>query len=424
MADKKVSELSAITNLSGDDLLLVVNDPSGTPTSNKVTLANLFANVVPNVVYKGNVTHSGAEVNVYSGQLNITANTIFSGRVVYNGIYEFSGVQILSNNVIFNGDLIANSGAEVRGGKLNLTNAEIRVNGKVVVGEDGSLHANNTIGAGDISDDMLAQDYIETAAANLLINDRIQVANAHALLTPYIEVSNADAKFATKENSLLTGTTSLIGGNVSISQSGQNIELVAESNLHISTPDNTKGLYLNFEEVAAQNRLTANQIILSSNVGIIMTNIQANDFFTSNASIEGIPAGAILYTNNQLIIATDSNTLKRADLYQDIRPNITFTFQPNISANAWVVFGGGISGEENPTLTLYRGFTYHFKERFAEGHNIIIRNEYGGTSFSNGVYSNTITQGLYFEVPQKQVANLYYECTIHPQNMRGVLVIK
>ena len=61
MADKKVTELSAITNLSGDDLLLVVNDPSGTPTSNKVTVTNLFANVVPNVVHKGTVTNRASQ---------------------------------------------------------------------------------------------------------------------------------------------------------------------------------------------------------------------------------------------------------------------------------------------------------------------------------------------------------------------------
>jgi len=42
MADKKVSALSAITNLSQDDLLLVVDDPAGTPTSKKVTVGNLF----------------------------------------------------------------------------------------------------------------------------------------------------------------------------------------------------------------------------------------------------------------------------------------------------------------------------------------------------------------------------------------------
>jgi hypothetical protein len=209
-----------------------------------------------------------------------------------------------------------------------------------------------------------------------------------------------------------------------VAQSGDDVEVSTSTNLHISTSDETKGLFLNFEDVTAQNRLTANQIVLGSNVGIIFTNQQANDFFTSNASVEGIPQGGFLYTNNSLIIATDSNTLKRVDLYQDINPNVTIRFQPNLTANAWVVIGGGAQGEENATLTLYKGFTYHFKEEFVNGHDIRIVNEYGGTAYSNGIFSNTNTQGLYFEVPQRQQANLYYECTTHPLHMRGVLVIK
>jgi hypothetical protein len=41
MADKKVTALDAVTTVAADDLLLIVDDPSGTPTSKKVTAANL-----------------------------------------------------------------------------------------------------------------------------------------------------------------------------------------------------------------------------------------------------------------------------------------------------------------------------------------------------------------------------------------------
>jgi hypothetical protein len=41
MADKKVTALDALTTVTADDLLLIVDDPSGTPTSKKVTAANL-----------------------------------------------------------------------------------------------------------------------------------------------------------------------------------------------------------------------------------------------------------------------------------------------------------------------------------------------------------------------------------------------
>lgn len=41
MADKKVTALDALASVSADDLFLVVDDPAGTPTSKKVTAANL-----------------------------------------------------------------------------------------------------------------------------------------------------------------------------------------------------------------------------------------------------------------------------------------------------------------------------------------------------------------------------------------------
>jgi hypothetical protein len=41
MADKKITQLDALASVTADDVFLVVDDPSGTPTSKKVTAANL-----------------------------------------------------------------------------------------------------------------------------------------------------------------------------------------------------------------------------------------------------------------------------------------------------------------------------------------------------------------------------------------------
>jgi hypothetical protein len=40
MADSKITALTADTSPSSDDLIVTVNDPSGTPANRKVTLAN------------------------------------------------------------------------------------------------------------------------------------------------------------------------------------------------------------------------------------------------------------------------------------------------------------------------------------------------------------------------------------------------
>jgi hypothetical protein len=45
MADKKITQLDAVTSVTSDDLFLIVDDPSGTPTSKKVTASNLAASI-------------------------------------------------------------------------------------------------------------------------------------------------------------------------------------------------------------------------------------------------------------------------------------------------------------------------------------------------------------------------------------------
>lgn len=55
----KISELNAITSVANTDLLMVVHDPSGLPSTNKVTLSN-FAGSITNLIGYANSTSSGA----------------------------------------------------------------------------------------------------------------------------------------------------------------------------------------------------------------------------------------------------------------------------------------------------------------------------------------------------------------------------
>jgi len=80
MADKKITQLTAITSISGDDLLLVVNDPSGTPASRKVTVTNFFGTVAPDTVHNGSVTFN-ANTTFSGNKSTVSANTTFSGNL-------------------------------------------------------------------------------------------------------------------------------------------------------------------------------------------------------------------------------------------------------------------------------------------------------------------------------------------------------
>lgn len=54
----KISELTAITSLTADDLIMVVNDPNGSPSTNKITVSNLFGNVRVSATFANTTTFS------------------------------------------------------------------------------------------------------------------------------------------------------------------------------------------------------------------------------------------------------------------------------------------------------------------------------------------------------------------------------
>jgi hypothetical protein len=78
MADKalKISELTALTSISGGDLLVIVDDPTGTPTTKKVTVANLLGNSAANVVIQ-NVTPANGTITVTKGTIMFDSSFIY-----------------------------------------------------------------------------------------------------------------------------------------------------------------------------------------------------------------------------------------------------------------------------------------------------------------------------------------------------------
>lgn len=78
MADKKVSGLPVSTGVTSDDLFMIVNNPSGVPTSQKITVANLFGGVPSATAFDGTVA-ARANVAVSGNIMNISANATFTG---------------------------------------------------------------------------------------------------------------------------------------------------------------------------------------------------------------------------------------------------------------------------------------------------------------------------------------------------------
>ena len=255
MADKKVSELSAITNASGDDLLLVVNDPSGTPTSNKLTINNLFANVVPTTTHKGRVTFK-ANTNYTGTKATFAANVTVSGT-------------------------------------LNVTGSKgIQIDGTTMLGGNGKLHANNTITTGTITDAMLATDYTTIANVTSTFQTKADaIATNNALL---VLINNANPAFTSVDADII------YAANISATSVQLSGDLVSTAN------------------ITAVNISTSNLIsegVYTSNLHIQTLDFEPKpDPVTSNAVTEGILQGEIFFSNTHLYIAVSNNTIKRITL--------------------------------------------------------------------------------------------------------------
>ena len=88
----------------------------------------------------------------------------------------------------------------------------------------------------------------------------------------------------------------------------------------------------------------------------------------------------------------------------------------NFNNNGW-------SGTGNPTIYVYRGFTYRFNNTTGSGHPFALRQSNGGAAVTAGV-SGSQTGVQYWTVPMSLAAGTtyVYQCTIH-SGMVGNLVV-
>ena len=73
MADKKVTQLTSLTSPASEDLLLVIDNPSGTPTSKQITVKNLLGSAPSNTSITGTLTVS-ANTTLNGSNTVISAN--------------------------------------------------------------------------------------------------------------------------------------------------------------------------------------------------------------------------------------------------------------------------------------------------------------------------------------------------------------
>ena len=91
MADKKITDLTALASLSQDDLFVVVDNPSGTPITKKITVADMFSNVS----YITSVSVPAA--TVFKSVLTGNANTTSASSVLTAGDFSVNALSTSAN---------------------------------------------------------------------------------------------------------------------------------------------------------------------------------------------------------------------------------------------------------------------------------------------------------------------------------------
>ena len=73
---KKITELTALTAPSVDDLIVIVDSPTGTPVTKYVTVGNLLGNAAANVVIY-NSTPANSTITVKKGTILFDSSYLY-----------------------------------------------------------------------------------------------------------------------------------------------------------------------------------------------------------------------------------------------------------------------------------------------------------------------------------------------------------
>lgn len=74
MADQKVTELANLTTAASEDVFYIVDDPSGTPVSKKITAKSLFGAVPANTTFTHFATFNN-KVTAANGVVTLSKST-------------------------------------------------------------------------------------------------------------------------------------------------------------------------------------------------------------------------------------------------------------------------------------------------------------------------------------------------------------
>ena len=303
MADKRISGLTAMTTISKDDILLVVDDPAGTPTNKKISIEKFFSNVEPQIVFANITAASNSTVGsvTFKGGLGVSKNLIIDGNVSVNGVFTLTGngsITNLSSNLTPDTTLSYDLGNSTSSWKDAYIQKLPGHTGALEISANTTLSANLTTSGSNvyINGSDLTVDANTTLKANLVVhsdstNTVINSGNTHIT-----------------SNTLLAGTNTVISSNISSSANivhtgqltyfqGSNVSFDANASFFANVvlgqtvgEGNPKGVDSALVEIGATNTsITSNTTLAGTNTDISsnVTVSGATITTSSNTTLQG-----------------------------------------------------------------------------------------------------------------------------------------
>ena len=213
----------------------------------------------------------------------------------------------------------------------------------------------------------------------------------------------------TKTAGSATSTINLLGGTgISTAISGDNLTITNDS------PNVVQEVY---KTITGDSGTTTAQLATSSLA------VSGGNGITSAVTSNTVTLNAEVYLSTSA--SANDNIVFNGTAFEPVAtPALSMTVSAN-GNGAYRFSGAGINAvTDNPTIYVFRGFTYRFDNITGAAHPFAIRQSAGGAAVTDGVSGNY--QGVqYYTIPQSVAAGTtyVYQCTLHPAMVGNLTVV-